>query len=100
DPGCAIAFWGVAMTRFHELWDHPDAEARLAGWKDVQEAKSHRAKMARERAFIDAVGIFYADPGQDDYDGRAQRYSEAMEQVHKAFPEDDEAAAFYALALL
>ena len=25
DPDCAIAHWGVAMSRYHSLWDQPDA---------------------------------------------------------------------------
>src|ERR1041385_1092260 len=23
DPGCAMAHWGVAMTKYHQLWDSP-----------------------------------------------------------------------------
>src|SRR5437660_7007835 len=26
DPQCAIAYWGAAMTLYHQLWDAPDAE--------------------------------------------------------------------------
>src|ERR1700753_3210439 len=24
DPACAMAHWGIAMTQFPELWQHPD----------------------------------------------------------------------------
>ncbi len=26
DPSCAMAYWGIAMSRFHTLWDKPGLE--------------------------------------------------------------------------
>ena len=25
DPQCSMAYWGVAMSLWHQLWNHPDA---------------------------------------------------------------------------
>src|SRR5256886_16867972 len=25
DPKCAMAYWGVGMSEWHQLWGHPDA---------------------------------------------------------------------------
>src|SRR4051794_13791071 len=27
DPKCAMARWGEAMSFYHQLWEHPDADA-------------------------------------------------------------------------
>lgn len=29
DPACAMAYWGRAMTRYHQLWDVPARRAPL-----------------------------------------------------------------------
>ncbi|MFY9803544.1 MAG: hypothetical protein WAK30_10465, partial [Candidatus Acidiferrales bacterium] len=52
----------------------------------------------RERAYMSAVEILYS--GNGDKRERDARYAAAMEQLAKAYPKDDEAQLFYALALL
>jgi hypothetical protein len=54
----------------------------------------------RERGYIAAIGAFYRDSGTLDHRTRALAYKAAMEKVVAAFPDDDEAAIFHALALL
>jgi len=47
DAKCAMAHWGVAMSGFHELWDHPDKAAMDGGWAEMQQAqKSERRPSA------------------------------------------------------
>ena len=45
DPTCAMAHWGVAMSGFHELWDHPDKAAMDNGLtqRQASEAVTHLA---------------------------------------------------------
>src|SRR5256885_8906650 len=32
DPKCAMSYWGQAMSLYHQLWEHPDADAvKVAG---------------------------------------------------------------------
>jgi len=50
----------------------------------------------RERAYIEAARVLYAE---GDQRARRQAYAAAMEDVHRAYPEDDEATTLYALAL-
>lgn len=38
DPICAMAHWGMAMTRWHALWEQPDGPTRERGWADVEKA--------------------------------------------------------------
>jgi len=101
DPGCAMAQWGVAMTLFQPLWPtRPGPEALRRGWEAVQQAKALQPQAERERLFIAAAEAFFRDPTSADYWLRVRRWEQAMEKVYRGFPDDPEAAAFYALALL
>jgi tetratricopeptide (TPR) repeat protein len=100
DPDFALAYWGEAMTFNHPVWMEQDIAAarralkRLAGTADERLAK---AKTPREKAYLRAVEILYGDG--DKY-ARDFAYADAMADLHRAYPDDVDAAAFYALALL
>jgi tetratricopeptide (TPR) repeat protein len=98
DPKCAMAHWGVAMSIWHQLWNQPNAETIKRGSEEVKKAQSLHPKSDRERDYIAAVGAFYT--GENDYHARANAYSNAMAQMYRRYPDDREAAAFYALSLL
>jgi tetratricopeptide (TPR) repeat protein len=101
DPQCAMAHWGIAMTLFQPLWPtRPSPEALQRGWQAVQQAKSLPAATERERLFVAAAEAFFLEPASRDYWLRIRRWEEAEEKVYAAFPDDLEAAAFYALAHL
>ncbi len=99
DPHCAMAHWGIAMSIWHQLWNHPDAATIQRGQAEVKTAQSLHAKTGRERDYITAMDAFYRG-NQRDYLDRANTYSKAMEAAYHSYPEDREAAAFYALSLL
>jgi len=86
------------MSLWHQLWNNPDDATTKRGLGEVQKAEKLHSKTAREDAYIEAIGAFYR--GKRDHDARAKAYSDAMEKVYVSFPEDHEAAAFYALSLL
>ena len=96
DPRCAIAHWGMATT--FSRWAGPDEKQRKRGWDEIRIAKSLHAKTARERDYIAAEAVIYAHPNKKD-DKRGDRYMKAMDRLYRRYPEDHEAAAFYALAL-
>ncbi len=102
DPKCAMAHWGVAMSLWHQLWDQPNAATIKRASEELHKAdKTHSgAETARERDYIAAIHAFYSDSEKLDHQARAQAYSAAMEKVYERYPEDHEAAAFYALSLL
>lgn len=101
DPRCAMAHWGVAMTLFQPLWPtRPNADARQQGWREVEAAKSFPPPTQREQLFIAATEGFFLDPAANDYWLRIRRWEQAMQKVYDAFPDDPEAATFYALAHL
>jgi len=103
EPGCAIAHWGIAMSQFHELWEPPDAQALELGRTEMAKARSLSAPparvSARERRYIEALSAFYE--GTDvPLPKRTAAYEARMDALHAAFPDDIEAAAFDALAIL
>jgi hypothetical protein len=101
DPHCAMAHWGVAMSIWHQLWNEPDANVIARGLNEVNTAKTLDQKATpREQAYIAAIAAFYTDSGKLDHTARAKAYSDAMKKVYESYPEDDEAATFYALSLL
>jgi tetratricopeptide (TPR) repeat protein len=118
DPGFAMAYWGEAMAYNQPLWYNENVEKaraallRLAPTRDARQAK---APTAREKAYLDAVERLFGDgrggppgagsrggaPGvKDDKRTRDRAYADRMAALHQQYPDDDEAAAFYALALL
>lgn len=99
DPDCAMSYWGSAMSLYHQIWDDPSDDDLAAGWRFVQRARSAAKKSPRERAWIEALGVFY-EPGSRTVVQRTAMYSHAMERLHAAYPSDDEAGVFYALSLL
>ncbi len=100
DSGCAMGYWGIAMSLYHPIWYPPDGESLKKGWAAVEKAKSVGAKTDRERDYIGAIEVFYKDSDRLDHGTRAVSYEKAIEGVYRRYPEDREAAAFYGLALL
>ncbi|MGC2552299.1 MAG: hypothetical protein WA437_18700 [Candidatus Sulfotelmatobacter sp.] len=101
DPGCAMAHWGIAMSLWHQLWNKPDAKVIQRGLDEVHEAKTTDGPVtAREKAYIAAISAFYSNSKKLNHEGRAKAYSDQMKKVYETYPDDHEAAVFYALSLL
>jgi hypothetical protein len=98
DPKCAIAYWGVAMSLWHQLWNRPDVAVLNRGGVELKSAKSLPGT-PREKDYIAALNKFYEHP-RKPYQKRVTAYSKAMEKLYQRHPDDHEAAAFYALSLL
>jgi tetratricopeptide (TPR) repeat protein len=101
DSGFAMAYWGEAMTFNHPVWNEVDVkagQATLARFGPTPEARAQRIADPRERAWFSTVEILYGGGGSKPE--RDARYAEAMQQLTRAYPKDDEAQLFYALALL
>ncbi len=98
DPECAMAYWGVAMSIFHTLWAPPDEEQLKKGAALLQAATSI-PKSDREKAYLDAIGVYFKDWDKIDATTRAAKFTQKMEETYQQYPDDKEAAIFYALAL-
>src|SRR5215813_13796025 len=100
EPGFAMAYWGEAMTHNHPLWMERGRDAAVEVLKRLAptaEARRAKAPTEREKGYLDAVEALYADGEKADRD---LAYAESMRRLHEKFPQDLDAASFYALALL
>jgi tetratricopeptide (TPR) repeat protein len=101
DPKCAMAYWGEAMSMWHQLWDEPKEPTIKKAADDLKKAEKIKGKTTeRERDYIHALSKFYSNSAKAAHDARAQAHCAAMKKVYEKYPEDHEAAAFYALSLL
>ncbi len=100
-PGCAMAYWGVAMCNFHPLWNPPTEAELEKGSKAISIAKRAicTTKSTREAGYINAIGLFYKDWNIKDHHTRCVDFEHAMEKLYTSYPDDREAAIFYALSL-
>ena len=98
-PGCAMAYWGVAMSNFHPLWAPPSQAELQKGYQAIQIARSIKNKPKRESDYIEAIASFYERADELDHRSRVLKFEKAMEEVYRSYPDDKEAAVFYALAL-
>jgi tetratricopeptide (TPR) repeat protein len=109
DPGCALAYWGVAYAlgpNYNKQWDVFDAadltDARSRAHAAVTSARAHLGGAAPvERALVEALACRYpeADPTADGSVWNRQ-YADAMRAVYQAYPEDLDVAALFADALM
>jgi len=100
DPDCAIAYWGLAMSELPNPLVPPFPPANLkAGSEAIQQGKAAKTQTPRETEYLAAIEVFYKDYDKIDHKTRAERYEQAMQRLREHYPEDSEAAIFYALAL-
>src|ERR1044071_9743756 len=78
DPKCGMAQWGIAMTYYHPIWAPPPAADLAAGKAAAEKAAVLGAGTDRERAYIAAIGAYYA--GLDPR-ARAEAFHVAMAEV-------------------
>jgi tetratricopeptide (TPR) repeat protein len=100
EPSCAMAHWGIAISqRPNPLVGPFPGNVLKAGWEAIEKARVAAPRSERERAWIEALGAFYKDYDTVPQRTRAANYKAAMARLHARFPDDAEAAIFYALAL-
>ena len=100
DPDCAIAYRGLAMSEMPNPLVPPFPPANVkAAAEAIQQGNAAKTRTPREGEYLAAIATFYRDYDTLDHKTRALRYEAAMQQLHEHFPDDGEAAIFYALAL-
>ena len=99
DPGCAIAYWGIALSLLNNPHGPPPDSNLPLGLEAIQKAKTVGAKTQRERDYIDALAVMYVDYDKTTHAARVQSYLKAMEALAAKYPNDDEAQIFYAITL-
>jgi len=95
-----MAYWGLAMSELPNPLVPPFPRANLkAGSEAIQQGKAAKTETPREAAYLAAIEVFHTDYDNVNHKTRAERYEQAMQRLHENYPDDPEAAIFYALAL-
>ncbi len=113
DPACAMAQWGIAMSWWHPIWTPPTPDEMRQGKAAIDKAMAAAGSSERERQFITALNVYYNTPegaptgevGQSCHGpvgprDRVLAYEKAMRTVAARLPDDFEAQAWHALAVL
>jgi hypothetical protein len=95
EQDCMMGYWGEAMAHNHPIWGDPQ-EAEAAR-KALEKIRDTPKLTPRERAWLQAVRVLY---GEGDKSARDKAYAAAMEKIYRDYPDDAEAALFYALSLM
>lgn len=101
DPDFAMAAWGEAMSHNHPIWNTQNLDAARAALEQLGKTREERLAKApteRERGYLEAVEALFL--GEGTKRDRDRAHAKAMERLAARFPDDLEAASFYALALL
>ena len=98
DPACGMAHWGIAMTRWHTLWERPQTDILERGLEDIEKAET-LVRTPREKIYVEAAKHFFRGFNNRDHLMRVRDYTAVMKKIYDAYPDDLNAAAFYALSL-
>jgi tetratricopeptide (TPR) repeat protein len=98
DPACAMGYWGIAMSGWYQIWSPPSPANLKRGTDAIAKAQGAGARTPRERDWIAAAAAFFTNT-ERDHPTRVLAYEKAMEQLSLRYPQDREAALFFALAL-
>ena len=95
-----MAMWGAAMATTMILWQYSDCET---GTKYMQRTNAENADWIteEEKAYIQTGFALYPKDlacKEDKQTDREKRLMEAMEKMKKRFPDETEAALFYAVS--
>src|SRR5204862_4303635 len=98
DPQCAMAHWGIALAAGPHI-NYPLVPPPMAelAWKELTLAQQHADDASPvERDLIEALSKRYANPQPEDRMALDRAYADAMREVWKKYPKDQDDGAFFA----
>ncbi len=101
DPDFYMAYWGEALTQKQPLWNREDLAAGRAALEKLAPTPEERLELApteRERAYMMAAHRLFSEEGTEleiETD-----YATMLGHIYERWPDDLDAGAFYALAIL
>ncbi|HYE62305.1 MAG TPA: tetratricopeptide repeat protein [Phycisphaerales bacterium] len=112
DPGCAMAYWGIALCHGPHI-NAPvmTEDSTKAAWSALQKAKDAADNATPvEKALIDALASRYIDPASakdgklpltfDERSTLDKAYAEAMSRVYDEHKDDADVCTLYAESLM
>src|SRR5688572_8147654 len=101
DPACGMCWWGIAYALGPHVNAGMDSASGVRAYQAAQSAVSRSGNAsALERAFIRAVAARYAAAPPANRAGLDSAYAREMGAVARRYPDDLDAQALYAEALM
>lgn len=101
DPGCAMAYWGIAFAYGANINMPMTDEAVPKAYGALKKAVELAPKASpKEQAYIRALEKRYAETPPKDRAPLDKAFADAMRQVAKSYPDDLDAAVLFAEALM
>jgi tetratricopeptide (TPR) repeat protein len=102
DPGCAMAFWGAAISAGPNINNTAmTEESSKAAYDALQQARALAARVSPlERDLIEALAHRYAWPVPESRRELDVAYADAMREVWRAHPDDVNAGALFAESMM
>ena len=101
DPECAMCWWGAALVLGPHVNAAMDPAMNLLAWQRLQKAMELAPNASpREQAFIQALSARYAENPPQDRKPLDEAYAAATRALVAQHPDDLDAAAFHAEALM
>src|SRR6056297_2434878 len=101
DPECAMCWWGASLVLGPNINAAMNPASNEIAYERVQRAQSLAENATeREQAYINALSARYTEQAPDDRTPLDRAFSNAMRQVAEEYPDDLEAATFYAESMM
>lgn len=101
DPGCAMCSWGLALVLGPNINVPMSPDDVPEAWRAIREAQRLApGATPRERDYIAALATRYAAEPGADRSGLDAAWADAMRAVMKKYPDDLDAAALFAEAVM
>jgi tetratricopeptide (TPR) repeat protein len=102
DPGCAMAYWGIALAsgmNYNDPSFTPE-KAKVASDALAKAREKAAGETAANKALIDALAQRYPDPAPKERADAEKAYSKAMKAAWENLAEDADVGALYAESLM
>jgi tetratricopeptide (TPR) repeat protein len=101
DPDAAMCWWGASLALGPNINTTMFSEDVGPAWDYLQQALASAPKVsAREQAYIRALAKRYAEKQPEDRKPLDAAYADAMREVAKTYPDDLDAQALFAEAIM
>lgn len=101
DPKCAMAYWGMALVLGPNINMAMPPENEPKAYEMIQKALALKKNASKkEQAYIEALAKRYSGAEKPDRNALDRAYVDAMRELHLRYPDDLDAAALYAEAVM
>lgn len=101
DPGCAMAYWGIAYASGPHVNRPMTAEDHARAWSALREGLAHRDRgTPREKAYLAALERRYQAEHREDRAELDRAFADAMRELVREYPDDLDAQTLWAESLM